>query len=489
MNDRPRRHRSDLHEIARRAMREKGLTPDFPKAALEQLEAISGPAPAKADGLRDLRSLLWASIDNDDSRDLDQLSVAEALPNGDTRVLVAIADVDALVRRGTPLDERAGQNTTSVYTAGGVFPMLPEKLSTDLTSLNQDEDRLAVVIEYAVDGGGAPHGTDVYRAVVRNKAKLAYDSVDAWRDGRGPMPEAMAKVPGVDAQIRLQEAAAQKLRARRYEEGALDLETIEARAVFEGEEIKDLTVDEQNQPRQLIEDFMIAANGVTARFLEAKGYPSLRRVVRSPERWLRIVSVASEHGFSLPPEPDAKSLEAFLKERRRADPERFPDLSLVIVKLMGAGEYVLELPGQPPIGHFGLAVRDYTHSTAPNRRYPDIITQRILKAALAGRPDPYANGELAGLARHCTDQEDAANKVERLLRKAAAALLLQSRIGERFDGVVTGASDKGTWVRIFRPPVEGKVVRGEQGLEVGNKVRVKLLSTDVEHGFIDFAKG
>ncbi|MCM3876821.1 MAG: ribonuclease catalytic domain-containing protein, partial [Thermoanaerobaculia bacterium] len=366
MSDRQRRHRSDLHEIARRAMREKGLVPDFPKGALEQLSRIE--EPAKEPGLKDLRDLLWASIDNDDSRDLDQLSVAEALPNGDVRVLVAIADVDALVRKGTPIDERAARNTTSVYTAGGVFPMLPEKLSTDLTSLNPDEDRAAVVIEFVVDGGGAPHGTSITRALVRNKAKLAYDAVDAWRDGRGPMPDAMARVPGIDAQVRLQETAAQKLRVRRYEEGALDLETIEARAVFEGEEITDLTVDPQNQPRQLIEDFMIAANGVTARFLAEKGYPSLRRVVRSPERWLRIVTVASDHGFSLPPEPDAKALEAFLVERRRADPERFPDLSLVIVKLMGAGEYVLEVPGQPPIGHFGLAVRDYTHSTAPNRR-------------------------------------------------------------------------------------------------------------------------
>jgi exoribonuclease-2 len=302
------------------------------------------------------------------------------------------------------------------------------------------------------------------------------------------MPEAMAKVPGIDAQIRLQETAAQKLRARRYEEGALDLQTIEARAVFDGETITGLTVDEQNEPRQLIEDFMIASNGVTARFLEEKGFPSLRRIVRSPERWLRIVTVASDHGFSLPPEPDSKALEAFLREQRAKDPVRFPDLSLVIVKLMGAGEYVLELPGQTPIGHFGLAVRDYTHSTAPNRRYPDVITQRLLKAALAGRPSPYANGELASLAQHCTDQEDAANKVERLVRKAAAALLLQDRVGERFDGVVTGASDKGTWARVFQPPVEGKIVRGAEGLEVGDKVRVKLLATDVEHGFIDFAR-
>ena len=286
----------------------------------------------------------------------------------------------------------------------------------------------------------------------------------------------------------MQEEVARRLRKRRIEHGALQLETAEARAVAKNGEVVSLTLVDHNRGRDIIEDLMIAANGVTARFLEAKGYPSLRRVVRSPERWLRIVTVASDHGFTLPPEPDAKALETFLRDQRQRDPVRFPDLSLVIVKLMGAGEYVLEVPGQTPIGHFGLAVRDYTHSTAPNRRYPDIITQRILKAALDGRPDPYGNGELASLARHCTDQEDAADKVERLVRKAAAALLLQSRIGERFDGVVTGASDKGTWARVFAPPVEGKVVRGEEGLKVGDKVRVELLSTDVEHGFIDFAR-
>jgi exoribonuclease-2 len=298
----------------------------------------------------------------------------------------------------------------------------------------------------------------------------------------------MAKIPGIDAQIRLQEDVSQRLRRLRYAHGALDLQTIEARAVFDGDEIRDLTVDEENQPRQLIEDFMIAANGVTARYLEDAGFAALRRIVRSPERWQRIVSVAAEHGFSLPEEPDSKALEAFLAARRKADPLRFPDLSLVIVKLMGAGEYVVELPGEEPVGHFGLAVRDYTHSTAPNRRYPDVITQRLLKAALARRSSPYSVSELNGLAVHCTEQEDAANKVERLVRKSAAALLLETRIGERFDGVVTGASEKGTWVRIFRPPVEGKVVRGYEGLEVGDKARVRLVSTNVEHGFIDFVR-
>jgi exoribonuclease-2 len=485
---RGRHHRSDLADIARRAMREKGLDPDFPKDALQQLTRIEAPARDKDPAIRDLRDLLWASIDNDDSRDLDQLSVAEELAGGSVKVLVAIADVDALVRKGTPLDARAALNTTSVYTAGGVFPMLPEKLSTDLTSLNQDEDRLAVVIEYVVNADGTLGDSSVTRSLVRNKAKLAYDSADLWRDGRGEMPEAMARVPGVDAQIRLQEDVSQRLRRLRYAHGALDLQTIEARAVFDGDEIRDLTVDEQNQPRQLIEDFMIAANGVTARYLEEAGFAALRRVVRSPERWQRIVSVAAEHGFSLPEEPDSKALEEFLAARRKADPLRFPDLSLVIVKLMGAGEYVVELPGKEPVGHFGLAVRDYTHSTAPNRRYPDVITQRLLKAALAHCSSPYSVSELNGLALHCTEQEDAANKVERLVRKSAAALLLETRIGERFDGIVTGASEKGTWARIFRPPVEGKVVRGSEGLEIGDKVSVKLVSTDVERGYIDFVR-
>jgi len=469
-------------------MQEKGLNPDFPAAALMQLDGIHDPAREKDPAIRDLRDLQWASIDNDDSRDLDQLSVAEERPGGAVKVLIAIADVDAVVRKGTPLDARAAQNTTSVYTAGGVFPMLPEKLSTDLTSLNQDVDRLSIVIEYVVNADGTLGDSNVFRALVRNKAKLAYDAVDAWRDGRGPMPPAMAAVPGIDAQMRLQEDVSQRLRSLRYAQGALDLQTIEARAVFEGEEIRDLTVDEQNQPRQLIEDFMIAANGVTARYLEEAGFAALRRIVRSPERWQRIVSVAAEHGFSLPDEPDSKALEGFLAARKNADPLRFPDLSLVIVKLMGAGEYVVELPGKEPVGHFGLAVRDYTHSTAPNRRYPDVITQRLLKAALAQRPTPYSIPELGGLAAHCTEQEDAANKVERLVRKAAAALLLETRIGERFDGVVTGASEKGTWARIIRPPVEGKIVRGYEGLDVGDKVRVKLVATNVEMGFIDFVR-
>ena len=487
MNRNARHDRADLKALARRAMVEKGLQPDFSRDALAELDSIRGPAAPRGDGIRDLRDLLWVSIDNDDSRDLDQLTVSEPLPGGGVKVFVAIADVDALVHQGGALDAHARINTTSVYTAAEIFPMLPEKLSTDLTSLNEGEDRLAVVVEMSFDRDGTLAASDVYRAAVRNKAKLAYDSVAQGLTG-GAMPDKAAAVPGVPEQLRIQDSIAQALRGRRHEEGALDLETIEPRAVFADDAIVDLRVQVKNRARQLIEDFMIAANGVTARFLATRGFAALRRVVRSPERWQKIVDVASEYGARLPPAPDSRALEEFLAKQRRTDPVRFPDLSLVIVKLMGAGEYVVERPGQPSIGHFGLAVRDYTHSTAPNRRYPDLITQRLLKAALTGAPAPYDTGQLSALAVHCTEQEDDADKVERQVRKSAAALLLETRLGQRFDGVVTGASDKGTWVRIFAPPAEGKLVHGFDGLEVGDKLRVKLISTDVERGFIDFVR-
>jgi VacB/RNase II family 3'-5' exoribonuclease len=482
--------RSDLVAIAHRVMTESGLAPDFSPAALAELARISGPASpdGRTDGVRDQRQLLWSSIDNDDSRDLDQLEVAEALPNRSTRVMVAVADVDALVGKGSAIDGHARANTTSVYTAAEIFPMLPERLSTDLTSLADGEDRLAVVIDMAVEADGSVSKAEVYRAFVHNHAKLAYPSVGAWLEGKGPSPEPAAKVPGMEEQLRIQDAAAQRLRARRYERGALGLETIQARAVFDGDRIAGLEAERPNRAKQLIEDFMIAANGVIAEYLEAKGLPSLRRVVRTPKRWERIVELAARFHEHLPTEPDSKALAEFLERRRRADPERFPDLSLAVVKLLGSGEYVVERPGEAPPGHFGLAVRDYTHSTAPNRRYPDVITQRLVKAALAGQPAPYAAGELGQLAAHCTEQEDAANKVERRVGKSAAALLLENRIGQRFDGIVTGASEKGTWVRVVSPPVEGKVVHGAEGLDVGDHVRVKLIATDVEQGFIDFAR-
>ena len=482
------RERADLLQIARQAMAERGLAPDFPREALRQLDTIAGPAREEGDGVRDLRHFPWCSIDNDDSRDLDQLTVAEPLPDGRTRVLVAVADVDAVVKKGSPIDLHARQNTTSVYTGAAVFPMLPEKLSFDLTSLNAGEERLAVVTEYTVDGDGNVASSAICRARVVNRAKLAYNAVAAWLSGEGPAPPGLSDVPGLDGNLRLQAGAAARLKERRHEEGALDFETLEPRAVFADGELTELRLDEKNRARELIEDFMIGVNGVTARYLRAKGMASLRRVVRSPERWPRIVELASEYGETLPPEPDPKALSGFLVRRRKADPLRFPDLSLVVVKLMGKGEYVVEYPGSGAIGHFGLAVLDYTHSTAPNRRYPDIVTQRLLKAALAGRPSPYDWAELEELASHCTEQENDADKVERQVRKSAAAMLLRDRIGEWFDGVVTGASAKGTWARIFRPPVEGKIVEGFGGLRVGDKVRVKLLATDVERGYVDFVR-
>ena len=481
-------HRSDLVRIATRAMTERGLEPEFSARVEQQLCAITAAARESDASIHDLTELLWCSIDNDDSLDLDQLTACEPLAQGAVRLWVAIADVDALVPQGSPIDEHALLNTTTVYTSARIFPMLPERLSTDLTSLNFGEDRLALVTEMVFDADAVLSGATVYRALVRNKAKLAYDAVSAWIDGEGPLPEAAAVVLGMEAQLRVQDALAQRLRQRRRAQGSLELETFQPRAVFEGEQVVGIEQQVHNRARQLIEEVMIATNGCTARYLARRGGASLRRVVRSPERWLRIVALAKEYGEALPNEPDSKALEAFLAKRHKADPLRFPDLSLVVVKLMGSGEYVVEVPGEAPIGHFGLAVRDYTHSTAPNRRFPDLITSRLLKAALQNQRAPYSNTELAELAMHCTQQENAAQKVERRMRKSEAAIVLESRIGERFDAIVTGASSEGTWVRLLAPPADGKVVSGAGGLQVGDKVHVKLLSTDVEHGFIDFAR-
>lgn len=481
--------RSDLVRIAIHAMSERGLQPEFSDRVERQLAAITGTAVDTDPAIHDLTHLLWCSIDNDESRDLDQLTVSEVLPAGATRLWVAIADVDALVPRDTPIDAHASTNTTSVYTSACIFPMLPERLSTDLTSLNAHEDRLAMVTEMVFNADASLAGSTVYRAKVRNQAKLAYDAVSAWIDGRGPLPAAATAVPGMDAQIRTQDSLAQQLRARRHGEGSLEFESFQPRVTFDGERVADIHLQEQNQARQLIEEVMIATNTSTAHYLASRGVASLRRVVRSPERWLRIVGVAKEYGEILPDKPESKALEDFLAKRRRLDPLRFPDLSLVIVKLMGRGEYVLEVPGSEPIGHFGLAVTDYTHSTAPNRRFPDLITSRLLKAALANTPAPYSNAELDALAVHCTRQEDAAQKVERQLRKSEAALLLESRLGERFDAIVTGNAADGVWIRLLNPPAEGKLVHGLNALKVGDKVRVKLVSTNVERGFIDFESG
>ena len=478
----------DLRNIAQRAMVERGLLPEFSDAAAKELEALTSAATTHEPSVRGLRELLWASIDNDDSRDLDQLSVSESLEGDAVKVLVAIADVDALVKRGSAIDAHAQTNTTSVYTAAQIFPMLPEKLSTDLTSLGEGADRLAIVVEMVVQADGALADSEVYRAIVRNHAKLAYNSVAAWLDGTAPAPARVLAVAGMDEQLRIQDRVAQQLRKRRFERGALNLETLEARAVFDDGVLADLVPEGRNRAKDLIEDFMIGANGVTARYLDERGFPSLRRVLRSPERWAKIVALAESVGETLPPEPSNAALEAILLARRQADPSRFADLSLSVVKLLGRGEYVLEQPGQQVAGHFGLALRDYTHSTAPNRRFPDLLTQRLLKAAMSASPVPYTMQELGALAVHCTEQEDHATKVERRVRKSAAALLLSTHVGERFDAFVTGASPKGTYVRIAHPAAEGKVVRGSEGLGVGDRIRVELVSTDFEQGFVDFAR-
>jgi len=482
------RHKGALAQIARRAMQAHGFLTDFSAAAIKELETVQPVDRGAASPGIDLRHLLWASIDNDDSLDLDQLTVAEALPDKQVKLLVAIADVDALVKKNSAIDAHARQNTTSVYTAGRIFPMLPEKLSTDLTSLNYHEDRPAMVIEMLIGDGGVMQGSTIYRARVLNQAKLAYNSVAAWLEGKGPMPAAVAAVPGLAENIQLQDRVAQQLKALRHAHGALELQTLEARPVFAGDEIQDLRTDERNRAKEVIEDFMVAANGVTARFLHAKKVASLRRMVRSPKRWERIVAIAAQHDFKLPAQPDSKSLGGFLAAQQAADPLRFHDLSLSVIKLLGPGEYVVEAPDEAAPGHFGLAVKDYTHSTAPNRRFPDLITQRILKAALDGSPMSYSRAELAELARHCTERENEANKVERLVAKSAAAMLLSSRIGDRFGAICTGAADKGTWVRIFQPPIEGRLIDGVEGVDVGDRLKVQLVRTDVEKGYIDFKR-
>ena len=478
--------RSDLVRIATEAMKERGLEPEFPTGALRELAALTGPGDDSSPTIRDLTALPWSSIDNDDSLDLDQLTACAAMGGGVVKVFVAVADVDALVKKNSAIDLHARTNTTSVYTSARVFPMLPERLSTDLTSLNEGQERLAIVTEMVLDRDGLVTHSTVHRAWVRNQAKLAYDAVAAWIDGEGDLPEAARAIPGMDEQLRTQDAVAQRMRIRRREQGSLDLETFQPRAVFEGERVVDIRQQVQNRARQLIEEFMIGANTCTAQFLAQQGVIALRRVVRSPERWHRIVEVAAKYAEHLPAEPDSLALEGFLARRRMADPLRFPDLSLVIVKLMGSGEYVVEDPRGEPIGHFGLAVRDYTHSTAPNRRYPDLVTLRMVKALLQGERSPYATGELALLAEHCTQQEDAAQKVERSVRKSEAALYLQGRVGQTFDAMVTGRTDSATWVRIFSPPAEGMLVGGGPSLDVGQPLRVKLVDTNVERGFIDF---
>jgi len=479
--------RVDLKSIAYDAMVKYGFEPYFSKPTLTEVQLITEkriePWPPET---QDLRSLLWSSIDNIDSMDLDQIEYCEPGKNGEIHVKIAIADVDYFVHKDSHTDRHASHNGTSVYTGVETFPMLPDPLSKGISSLLPGPDHLAMVIEYAVMPDGTFMPGNIYRAVVSNKAKLIYEEIGDWLEGKTGVPESVRSVPGLIEQIQLQNSAAQRLKQHRREQGALDLGTLEANAVVSQGEVLDLVVQDQNMARCLIEEFMVAANGTTVAFLNKSAMPMIQRIVRTPKNWEGIRMTAAQYREKLPKAPDTRALAKFLIKRRKADPERFPDLSLTIVKLMGPGEYVPLIPGEPPIGHFALAVTDYTHGTAPNRRYVDLIIQRIVKSVLDNQKNPYTNVELRELTAWLTGREKGSKKVERFMQKAAAAVLLQGKIGQLFEGLVTGASEKGTYVRIISPPVEGRVVQGSRGLYVGQKVRVRLLRTDPYQGHIDF---
>lgn len=477
----------DLFAAARQEMIDEGFQPDFPPEAGRQLDAIKmRTAPSMDAGLRDLRSLLWSSIDNDSSRDLDQAEAAERVSTG-IRVLIAIADVDSDVPAGSPIDQHAAAQTTSVYTGVRTFPMLPERLSTDLTSLNQDVDRLAVVVDMVVASDGSITSGGIYRALVRNRAQLTYNGVGAWLEGRSAAPPKVATSADLATQLKLQDEAAQILFAERQRMGALNIDRVEAEAIVADGQVQGIETRQKNRATELIENFMVAANGVMARTLMNAGVSSIRRVVKTPERWQRIVELAARYGDKLPPEPDSGALNLFLQKRKSADAVHYADVSLAVIKLMGPGEYVLSRPGDPGQGHFALAAHDYTHSTAPNRRFADTVTQRLIKSVLSKQAPPYSDGQLDSIARNCTLKEDAARKVERAMSKRIAAVALQPRIGEPFDAVVTGVTPKGVFVRISGPPAEGLLIRGQQGVDVGDRLRVKLVSTDPQRGYLDFA--
>jgi exoribonuclease II len=483
-------HPVDLQALARQTMLENGFEPEFSSQVQQQLTNLLAHPPQAAPGanVRDLRNLLWSSIDNDTSRDLDQIEVAQNLPNGETKILVGIADVDAFVEKSSAIDAHAGKETTTVYTGVRNFPMIPEQLSTDASSLLEAADKLSVVIEFIVGVDGTVHSGDVYRAIVRNRAQLTYNAVGAWLENKPGAPDKVAASAELQTQLKMQDAAAQLLKSARFRHGALNIETIETRPLMLNDKVVDVVKQEKNRATELIEDFMIAANEVVARMLDASKVSSIRRIVKVPERWDRIVELAAKQGGQLPAVPDSKALNEFLIQRKAADPDHFADLSLAVIKLMGPGEYVLERPGDPEPGHFGLAVQDYTHSTAPNRRFADLVTQRLVKAALGGQPAPYSDADLAAVALNCTTKENAARKVEREMSKRISAVAMGSRIGESFDAIVTGVNAHGTFVRVLKPAVEGLLAQGQQGVDVGDKLRVKLIRTDVQRGFIDFAR-
>jgi len=477
----------DLQATAKEIMQRYGFEPDFPAPVATQLANLGQqPQVSPSRDVRDMRNLLWSSIDNDTSRDLDQIEVVESAPNGDVKVMVGIADVDTFVPKVTPIDQHAARETTTVYTGIRNFPMLPEQLSTGVTSLLENQDRLSIVIEFVVDADGNLKSSDVYRALVQNKAQLQYNSVGAWLEGTAAPPPKVAASGELQDQLKLQSDVAQKLKSKRFQNGALNLQTDEVHPLVLNEQVVDVVKQQKNRATELIEDFMVAANGVVARLLQ--NVSSLRRIVRTPKRWDRIVQLAASKGEKLPAQPDSTALNDLLLRRKAADPDHFADLSLTVIKLIGPGEYVLERAGETAPGHFGLAVQDYTHSTAPNRRFADIVTQRLIKAMLAGQQNPYSDDELTAVASNCTQKEDAARKVEREMSKRLAAVAMQRRVGETFDAIVTGVTDHGTFVRVLQPLVEGLLAQGAQGLDVGDKLKAKLIRTDVSKGYIDFAR-
>ncbi|MBV9082941.1 MAG: RNB domain-containing ribonuclease [Acidobacteriaceae bacterium] len=478
----------DLEKSAREEMIHEGFVPDWPPEALQQVALLETRVERGPDNsLRDLRHLPWSSIDNDSSRDLDQIEVAERTDAG-IRIMIGIADVDADVPLDSPIDRHAASQATTVYTAVRVFSMLPERLSTDLTSLNEDADRPAVVIEMLVDPSGFITASSIYRAVVRNKAQLTYSAVGPWLEGSASPPQKLSSSAELSDQLRVQDEAASALRAQRHRLGALELDRIESQPVIIHGQIESIEATRRNRAAKLIEDFMIAANQVMAQTLTRANRSNIRRVVKSPERWPRIAELAARYGAKLPDLPDSAALAAFLSQQKQADPTHYPDLSLAVVKLIGPGEYVMLRPGDPDPGHFGLAAHDYTHSTAPNRRFADLVTQRLIKTALSGQPSPYSDDQLSAIARNCTLREDAARKVERAMSKRVAAVAYYNRRGESFNAIVTGVTAKGVFVRVIQPPIEGRLIRGEQGVDVGDQIRVTLTAADPQHGYIDFVR-
>jgi exoribonuclease-2 len=478
----------DLTELAKKAMKERNFLTEFSPDVQAEVTQIPDSILTILPSIKDLRKKLWFSIDNDDTKDLDQLTYREQLEAERIKIYIAIANVEDWVAKDSAIDQHAQQNTTSIYTPTKVFSMLPTKLSTNLTSLNEKQDRLAIVVEATMTANGSIEDHILYSAYVCNQAKLTYNRVASWLDGEGPIPDKILKVEGLEEQVKLQDKVAHRLKNFRYKQGALTFDVRESYPVIEHNKIVGVKTLEKNRAHDLIENLMIVANTATAHFLSNHQRPSLQRVVRIPKRWDRIVAIAKEYGDSLPEQPDSKALEIFLIKRWLLEPLHFSDLSLVIIKLLGRGEYIIQYPGEEPIGHFSLAIKHYTHSTAPNRRYTDLITQRLITSIFKNKPSPYSDQELEALARHCTQKENDAEKVERKMKKSAIIVILSSKINEIFDGLVTGATPKGTWIRIFHPPVEGKLIQGFENVDVGEQIKVKLVHVDIEAGFIDFIR-